>query len=554
MDQTAVIFHRTLRLDIRRFPCHARRQQVCNLHAPCLIPFMDPSAVTPEISFFTRLSLILYLVLFSVQMSPATPAMITGNVYYVAANGSDVSGDGSVTNPWATITHALENVAAGSEIQVQPGVYNGRVRLRGAFSTPVTVRAAVPYKAILQNDDRVVTAYSEVGGVSGIILEGFEIRHSGPGAAPLVIHVDGGGDDGPDGVHDITLRNNIIHDSYNNDLLKINNAAHDIRVSGNLFYNQSGSDEHIDINSVQNITVEDNIFFNDFAGSGRENTNSTSSYIVIKDSNGGEDAYLGSSTVYVRRNIFLNWEGSTGANFLLIGEDAQPFIEGYDILVENNLMLGNSRNVMRAPIGVKSGEAITFRHNTIAGDLPALAYAMRLNVENPTIVNDAIHFFNNVWTDPTMTMGAEEPSRPNDFSDTPLNETLSFLLDNNLYWNGGANIPEDPSELINYSDDGSALVNDPLLGDQENVLLPRWDPVSELFLDGSSTIRSAFERLVALYGMPASTSPLLNAAREDQAPTDDILGNLRSLPDIGATERIPFEPTHYQYLPFTPHS
>src|SRR5690606_13872913 len=136
-----------------------------------------------------------------------------------------------------------------------------------------------------------------------------------------------------------------------------------------------------------------------------------------------------------RRNIFLNWQGSTGANLLLIGEDAQPFIEGYDILVENNLMLGNSPHVMRAPFGVKSGENITFRHNTVAGDLPSLAYAMRLNVENPAVTNNNIHFYNNVWSDPTATMGAENPSRPNDFSDTPPADTAALTLDNNLYWN-----------------------------------------------------------------------------------------------------------------------
>ena len=58
-----------------------------------------------------------------------------------------------------------------------------------------------------------------------------------------------------------------------------------------------------------------NIFFNDFAGSGRSNNNDTSSHIVIKDSN------LGSHNITVRRNVFLNWEGSTGSNFILIGED-----------------------------------------------------------------------------------------------------------------------------------------------------------------------------------------------------------------------------------------
>ena len=464
-----------------------------------------------------------------------------GAVYYVALDG-----DGSPASPWATITHALDNVPSGSDILVRPGVYNGRVRLRGAFSPAVTVRSEIPYFAVLQNDDRVVTAYSEPGGVSGITLEGFEIRHSGPGAAPLVVHVDGGGDGS---VSHIILRNNILHDSYDNDLLKINNAAHDVLVAGNLFYNQTGSDEHVDVNSVYNVTVQDNVFFNDFAGSGRANANDTGSYIVVKDSNATDDNVLGSSDVVVRRNVFLNWQGSTGANFVLVGEDGQTFVEGRDILVENNLMLGNAANVMRAPFGVKSGENITFRHNTVVGDLPALAYAMRLNVENPAVTNQNVNFYNNVWSDPTATMGAEDPTRPHDFSDTPPGETGAFVLANNLYWNGGAPIPHDPNELVNYTDDPTPRVANPLLPAQTNLVLPRWNPAAQQFAGGSHTIRQAFERLVTLYAAAAPNSPLLDAARPDQSPATDILGNPRLTPDLGALEHTPFTPTNHLYLP-----
>lgn len=494
-----------------------------------------------------KVRLVLLLFLFSPLYGPAAVRSAPrGGVYYVAVDGTDAGGDGSMADPWATITHALDNVPDGSEILVRPGLYEGRVRLRGAFAQGVTVRSEAPYRAILQNDDRVVTVYSAPGGVSGITLQGFEIRHSGPGAAPLVVHVDGGGDGS---VRDITLRNNIIHDSTNNDLLKINNAAHDVLVTGNLFYNQTGSDEHIDVNSVQNVVVEDNVFFNDFAGSGRTNGNDTSSYIVIKDSNAGDDIFIGSSDITVRRNVFFNWEGSTGANFVLIGEDAQPFIEGRDILVENNLMLGNAPNVMRAAFGVKSGENVTFRHNTVVGDLPALAYAMRLNVENPAVSNENIAFYNNVWSDPTGTMGAENPTRPNDFSDTPPGETGAFVLSNNLYWNGGMPIPTDPGELINVTDDAAAWMADPLLPAQNGLALPRWDGAAGQFGDGSSTIRQVFERLVTLYGRAGPGTPLLDAARADQAPAEDILGNLRAEADIGAVEHAPFEPDAFLYLP-----
>ena len=309
-----------------------------------------------------------------------------------------------------------------------------------------------------------------------------------------------------------------------------------------MFYNQTGSDEHIDINSVEDVIVRDNVFFNDFAGSGRVNGNNTSSYIVIKDSNDDDDLFVGNDRVTVQRNVFLNWEGSAGGNFVLIGEDAKPYIEARNVMVENNLMLGNSPNVMRAAFGVKSGENVTFRNNTVVGDLPSLAFAMRVNVENPAVTNDEIHFFNNIWSDPTATMGSSFGSG-NDFSDSPPGEVNQWSLENNLYFNGDAAIPSSPSETINYTDDTRRIVGDPQLADQTGLVVPRWNADTDSFADGSSTIREAFVNLVTSYGTPSSSSAGVDQAWAAHSPADDILGNLRdSTPDVGALELV-LQPT-----------
>ncbi|KAA3663073.1 MAG: hypothetical protein DWQ04_11690 [Chloroflexi bacterium] len=480
--------------------------------------------------FTTWLLFFLILMLGTITAVPTPHTTHAAGTFYVATNGNDSTGNGSNTNPWATITHALDSVTDGSLILVKAGEYNGRVRIRGTFPTGVTVRSETPYKAILQHTDKVITAYTHPNGVQGITIEGFEIRHSSSNSGALVVHIDG---DGNGSVHHITLRNNIMHDSYDNDVLKINNATHDILVEGNMFYNMTGHDEHIDINSVEDVIVQDNIFFNDFSGSGRSNLNNTGSYIVIKDSNGSSDDYTGNDRVTVRRNVFLNWEGSTGSNFVLIGEDGQPFFEARNVLVENNLMLGNAANVMRTSFGVKGGQNVTFRNNTVVGNLPALAYAMRLNTEGSNPANENIRFYNNIWSDSTGTMGANGGGS-NDFSDTPIGETSSFTLDNNLYWNGGSAIPEDSGELINYTDDSNRLVANPQLGSQSGLIIPRW--TGSQFADGSTTIADAFTTLVNTYGTPASGSKVIDAADAANAPSEDILGNGRSTPDIGAVE------------------
>jgi hypothetical protein len=445
--------------------------------------------------------------------------------YYVATNGDDSNGDGSTSSPWATITNALDNAVDGSTIFVLPGTYNGRVRVRGSFPNGVLVKSQIPYEAKFRHNGTVMTAYAHSSGCHGITFEGLDVAHNGAGAAALVIHIDGAG---TGAVHDIIYQNCILHDSYNNDIAKINNSCYNITIQGNLFFNQTGSDEHIDGNSVENLIIQDNIFMNDFVSSGRSNTNTTSSYIVIKDSNGNSDLYLGSRYVDIRRNVFLNYEGNAGTNFVLIGEDGNSYYEGSDIMIENNLLLGNSNNLMRAPFGIKGGKNITFRNNTVVGEMPSNAFAFRFNTEGSNPNNDSIYLYNNIWSDPTGTM--------NDFSDCPLSETNHFVLDHNLYWNDNSPIPSSSNDLINYTDDVNSIVADPLLGNQTSLVLPHFNSNTNQFNDGSLSIRAAFERLVNNYGTPALGSPVIDAAISNQAPLDDILGNPRSNPDIGALE------------------
>jgi hypothetical protein len=142
-----------------------------------------------------------------------------------------------------------------------------------------------------------------------------------------------------------------------------------------------------------------------------------------------------------------------------------------------------------------------------------------------------IQFYNNIWSDPTGTMGA--------FSLTPLGQTESFTLRHNLYWNGGAALPNDPGQEVNIGDDPEAIIANPSLGGQAGLVIPRWNPAANQFVDGSTTLRQVFERLVDLYGVPAAGSDELGIADPSQSPADDILGNLRdATPNLGAFELV----------------
>jgi hypothetical protein len=468
---------------------------------------------------------------FAVLLLCASPLLAQPCAYYAApAPLGDDANPGTLAQPWATLDHASAAVPDDTcTIWFLDGVYTGTHSLYERFATPTTFRALNRYRAVLQYAGTVVKLF----GSKNVIVEGFEIRHTGPGAGALVMQVQQASPDA--WAENVTIRDNVFHDSYNNDLLKINNGARFITVEGNVFYNQAGSDEHIDVNSVTDVLVQDNVFFDDFEGSGRVNGNDTSSFIVMKDSNAEADGQIGDERITVRRNVFLNWEGSSGANFALVGEDGNPYFEGRSITVENNLMLGNSSNDMRAAFGVKGGKDILFRSNTVAGDLPSLAYALRVNREGSNPVNENVVFRNNVWSDPTGTMGAEAGGGTNEFSDGFPDEATGLVLDGNLYWNGGAAIP--PGDLLSpLTDDPHAAVGDPLLPSSAGaIVLPRWNGTA--FASGSATIREELERLVALYGAPAGGSPVIDAADPAFAPADDVLGRPRgAAPDLGAYE------------------
>lgn len=462
--------------------------------------------------------LALVLILFASLGLLRERVLAQGQTFYVATTGSDAA-DGSQARPWATITHAVETVPDSSTILVQPGTYTGEVRLDRAFNSGIVVRSASPYQARLRNASGAKTVRSFYG--RRITLEGFDIAHGGANPQPVVVHVQDADQDGT--TREITLRNNIIHDSADNDLLKINNGARQITVTGNIFYNQQGSDEHIDINSALDIVVQDNIFLN-ASSNGAE----PHAFIVVKDSNENDDGIEGSRNITLRRNLFLGWVGSLGYGFIQIGEDGYPYFEAQNVLIENNLLLHNSTATMNAPFAVMGSKDVTIRNNTFVGDGPANIWLRVYRFgENQPATN--VRFFNNIWSRP----GGGQAR----FSRSPQGEVAAFALVRNLYWNGGQPIPSNPADTINRSDDPQALVANPGLLAPNGLVAPFWDAEQNRFADGSTSIEAAFRRLVANHGVLPASSPARGAADPTNASAEDILGRARgNSPDLGAVQ------------------
>jgi hypothetical protein len=489
----------------------------------------------PDVSFpsNSRLWALFVAVMFFPLMGLPSQSWLSEEIvcnYWVAPQPEgDDSNPGTFSMPWATLEHASEMVPDNHcTVWFKSGLYSGTNNPERRFTTQTTFKAVDPYKAIFENSGIVI----ELDGAMNMVFEGFEFRHSGSGASQYVVIMDRRDD--ILWTEQVIFRNNIFHDSYNNDLLKIHNGSRFVTIEGNIFYNQGDSDQHIDVNSVTDITIQDNIFFNDFSGSGRANTSESKHFIVVKDSNENSDGLLGSRRVDIRRNIFLNWEGDEDT-MVKIGNDGKPYHEARDVTVENNLFIGNSPILTTAAFGIRGARDILFNNNTIVGDLPSKAYAIRVTITDLNPINEDITFINNIWSDPTGSMGVDLEGGSGEFSDGDPAESANVLLENNLYWNGGQEIP--PGELVSpLVDDPKAVLEDPLLEtDQDQLVLPRW--TGNTFLSGNRSIRQEFIRLVERYGSIPAGSAAIGKADPILAPVEDILGNERSAsPDLGAYE------------------
>jgi hypothetical protein len=437
------------------------------------------------------------------------------STYYVSPSGNDSTGVGSASNPWATPARAIAQVPDnGSTIIVRDGTY-GQTLITRKFEKRVLLRAENAYRARIHNANALALF---VWNASNVEIAGFDIARTNPLTPhPLATHIAAS--------TNIVFRNNVIHESYNNDLVKINEESRGVAIIGNIFRNQQGgAGQHIDVNGCTDVTIRDNIFFNDAAAGSMSQAaiNLTHGFIVVKNSGNVPE----SRRTRIVNNIFLNYQGSLGSNYVLIGEDAKPFHEAQEIDVENNLMMGNSWTRMRAPFSVKGGRDILFRNNTIVGNFPGQAFAARFLREgaNPVMLN--IRLLNNIWSDPTGSM--------EDFSDGPPADTSGLVLSNNLYWNGGSPIPVD-EEVLNVTDDIRGLTANPLLPLQPNVVLPNWQGTR--FPSGSTTARAEFERLVRSYGTPAAGSPVIGRSDPSETPEADMMDAPRGhAPDIGAVQ------------------
>ena len=476
-------------------------------------------------------------------VAAACAALLAGadaraDTFHVTLDGNDDAGDGSAERPWRTIRHAVNAgipADGGHAILVGDGTYAGQDTLTRGFPTRVTVRAEHPYRAVLTNVDgggEALRIY--IDGIANLAIEGFVITNLHPS------HTCDGGRESYYLIHlqdaqDVTLRDNVIFGNNApgtcNELLKINRGLEtayprNIRIEGNVFYEpaNAGGADLIDAVRPGELDIVDNLFF------GRPDRDRSQSFITIKRQ-ATPPGTPRSPRYRIARNVFLHWGGKNDQAFLQFGEDGVAEHEVTDALVENNLFVGDSAAPLAAPMQFKGVRGVRVRANTVVGDLPGGAYALRIGTEgdNPTVRDVTLR--NNVWCDATGTMGSRFL---NSYGDVDL---ATIVLDRNLFWNAGNPLPNTGGLLPEA--DLRRVVEDPRLpADHSAVALPTWNAATGAFPSGTTAIRDEFLRLVEAYAALPDGSPAIDAADPTDMPGEDIRGYPRDpAPDLGAYER-----------------
>ena len=507
---------------------------------------------------------------------------IERKLFYVATNGNDSDNDGTITKPWATINYALRNIPKDAlcTIIVRDGIYNGTT-LQGNsyhFKYPCLIQSENPYRAKFRGNSRVFSIYD----ASNITFNGFDIYGEGRDIDPVegneyIIHISNSN------THTITFENCIIHDSYNNDMIKINVHPSNITFTNCIFYNQCprGGDQFFDIIGASNVVIEKSIFFNHYESSERggifpSNVNipaneflkRSQGFILVKnmsERNRGVD-------ITIRKNIFFNWTGRPDVCFIILGEgvgDSETSFVHYqaeNIDIENNLFLYNPYNGTdtigkRGLLLAQSVRNLKVRANTVLGTRPGSLYSTRgfmLYTHRSAIAKGELpamgwEFTNNIFCDNQAWTGDDRPILSFvSISSPPFEEdgngravAGSYLLLNNIYWAGGVHGDwicrggSDNTKLI-VSEDTQRIETDPKLSANFSggIMLPVFNSQNNVFTSGNTTIREEFLRLVLEYAVPQSGGAGIEKADAKYIPEDDILDKKRNKakPSIGCYE------------------
>jgi uncharacterized protein DUF1565 len=192
------------------------------------------------------------------------------HTYFVSVAGKDAN-VGSQVAPWRTIQHACTKVAAGDTVLVETGVYHEAVTILRSMS----LQNAPSAKPVIDGTGVAVPSSNAalvlIGGVSNVVVQGFEIRNyktTNSNLVPAGVFVHGA-------CNAVTIRNNLVHAIENDgtDASRINafgiavygdstaGAITNLVITGNQVYEtKTGNSETVNVDgNVNGFSITNNL-------------------------------------------------------------------------------------------------------------------------------------------------------------------------------------------------------------------------------------------------------------------------------------------------------
>jgi len=407
---------------------------------------------------------------------------------YVAKNGDDTLGDGTLANPFITISKASKIVIAGQNIVVRAGTYCGATLSKpGTNNAWITLKPFTGESVIIESCGRNETLYFYNDAFSAMywIVEGFEVR----GGNIYVIKVD---------TPNVKIIGNNLHGS-NRDIIKVVSTANDAVIMGNEIHDNNAVNganaQGIDITGADRVLVSNN-YVHDIPSIGMYAKGNARNTIF-------ENNLL--MNIY-ERGIMLGQ--STDAFRLLDGN-----YESYDGIIRNNVILntGEACLASASSFNVKiynnsCYQAATRAHGAIYLSNESEVFQAGTNIE---IKNNIIYASTNT-NRPVIKVGSNA-----------LTDSTTLDIDQNIYW----------------STTGASSVTF-LWGDRnlDNVSFAAWKAATAQ--DSSSIVADPlYNNLMEL--TISATSPARDSGINTNLVQFDYTGAIRpfnNITDIGAYE------------------